>query len=90
MSQAERDVHHRIKSNAPLQQRYASNRATVKSTTGQDVSKGSHTKSITQDTASKILETTSDVQDTKVRNRILVECVVLVFNSLRKRPNLLC
>ena len=87
MSQAERDVHHRIKSNAPLQQRYASSRATVKSTTAQDVR---HTKSITQDTASKILETTSDVQDTKVRNRILVECIVLVFNSLRKRPNLLC
>ena len=65
MSQAERDVHHRIKTNAPLQQRYVSNR-TVK-TTAQDTSKAGHTKNNTQDTTSKILEISGDVQDTKVR-----------------------
>lgn len=84
MSQAERDVHHRIKTNAPLQQRYASNK-TVKTTTAQDTG---HAKNNTQDTTSKLLETSGDVQDTKVRYRILVEHVVLVFNSRRRRPSL--
>ena len=65
MSQAERDVHHRIKTNAPLQQRHASNRM-AKTMASQDISKTSH-KNIAQDTTSKILETTGDVQDTKVR-----------------------
>ena len=66
MSQAERDVHHRIKSNAPLQQRHASNRS-LKTMAPQDISKTSH-KNITQGTISKIPETTSDIQDTKVRS----------------------
>ena len=69
MNQAERDVHHRIKTNAPLQQRHASNR-TVKNTPAHDTSKSSHNKDITQDTTSKTLETTGDVQSTKVRHRI--------------------
>ena len=75
MSQAERDVHHRIKTNAPLQQRHTSNRP-VKTTAAQDISKGGHTKNITQDTTSKTLETAGDVQDTKVRYRIFVEHVM--------------
>lgn len=69
MSQAERDVHHRIKANAPLQQRHSTH------TTNRSVkdTKSSHVKDITQDTTSKVLETTSDTQDTKVRYRILTE-----------------
>ena len=75
MSQAERDVQHRIKTNAPLQQRHSHNRPVKTPAAAQDTSKPSHT--ITQDTTSKILETTGDVQDTKVRYRIFSENILL-------------
>jgi len=69
-NQTVRDVHHRIKTNAPLQQHHSSHTTnrSVKATT--QLTKSSHVKNITQDTSSKILETTSDTQDTKVRCRI--------------------
>ena len=76
MSQAERDVQHRIKTNAPLQQRHASNRS-VKTAAAQDTSKTSHTKNTTQHTTSKIPETTGDVQDIKVRYRIFSEHLIM-------------
>ena len=72
MSQAERDVQHRIKTNAPLQQRHTSNRSVKTPAAVQD--KPTHT--VTQDTTSKIPETTGDVQDTKVRYRIFSENIL--------------
>ena len=76
MSQAERDVQHRIKTNAPLQQRHASDRSVKTPAATQDTSKP---KNITQDTTSKIPETTVDVQDTKVRYRIFSEQLITVM-----------
>ena len=68
VSQAERDVHHCIKTNAPLQQCHACNRS-VKPAAAQDASNSSHTKNSTQDTTSKTLETASVVQDTEPENK---------------------
>ena len=73
MSQAERDIHRRIKTNAPLQQRHYPNKP-VKPP--QDTSKG-HIKNVTQDTASKLLETTGDGQDTKVRYKMYTHIVIM-------------
>ena len=69
VSQAERDVHHCIKTNAPLQQCHASNRS-VKPAAAQDASNSSHTKNSTQDTTSKTLETAGIVQDTELENKV--------------------
>ena len=62
--QAERDIHHCMKINAPLQHHHTSN-SSVKPAATQDAGITNCTKHSTQDTTSKTVETAGVVQDTE-------------------------